>query len=535
MADNDTDQEVGIWIRVNTQGGKAFGDLARDLSRVSRAAVDTSRGFQSFIGVLKPFTFIWESVWRITYRALFILRALSNAVLMAAQAFVKFTKSITGIAWALGSGLVRAARASTERILGLAHAVGQKLVGGLARVYRWVTQLATVGFGALVAYTGRAVASFGQFEQALRNTSTVMGLVGRAVRQSEKALFDLGLYLSRKGIQSAQEVAQSFYDMGSAGLSFLQILQASPGILALAEATLSDLSQTAETTMGTMMGLRLSFSETNRVANAMAATIAQSPATMTKLTRALRYMGPVAGSFNIQLEEMLANMQALFFVGLPGEMVGTGLRMFILRLIAPTKESIKILQKYGLTVDDVNISVHGLTRVVERLAKAHLEASDLSMIFRARALTAASALLQQAGQLRRYQRELTNTNAAFQLQRLQLDTLAGTWKNLSNILAEVTLRFGRAASSGVRAALDIFRRVGLVAIQSHNVTNLGTAVGEIARQLGVLSGSAALKGLEGLSDFVTFVSIHGRAAIQLLAQMGRSFTGGLLSTAGSQM
>ena len=65
MADNDTDQEVGIWIRVNTQGGKAFGDLARDLSRVSRAAVDTSRGFQSFIGVLKPFTFIWESVWRI--------------------------------------------------------------------------------------------------------------------------------------------------------------------------------------------------------------------------------------------------------------------------------------------------------------------------------------------------------------------------------------------------------------------------------------------------------------------------------------
>jgi len=222
------------------------------------------------------------------------------------------------IAIKLGEAYVEIYADQTKLTKGLNKA--QKNVGASMKA---IGRSMTIAGAAIVAGFGMAIRTAAKFEQSMANVASVAG----ATSEELIKLSDYARKMGEQSVFSASQAADAMYFLASAGMDVNEIMGALEGTLALAAATASDLAYVSESVASALSQFSLDADEAARVANVYAAAISNSQATMEKLTTSMSYVGPMAYSMGMSIEDTTGILMGLYDGGIDGSAAETALRM----------------------------------------------------------------------------------------------------------------------------------------------------------------------------------------------------------------
>jgi len=332
-------------------------------------------------------------------------------------------------------------------------------------------------------FTRNMVSNFAEFEQNVASAVTRMNEFGEAGmrmrNEVQRAVRDITLQ-SRK---MASEAGQAWLWIASAGIQGVKNIQnMTQAAVMLSEATGEGLAGTSAIMVKMMNQFQLGSEQSMRAANALAAAIVGSPATLSDMAQALKYAGTTANLFGHSLEETLSMLMGLFQMGSTASTAGVEISQMFNAIAQGSDKTVKTLAKYGIALADIDPRKHKLYEIVavfERLrdALAAQPGIDLiqankevaSMLYQAFSQRAArgfaSLMVIGSEALARFRKEITGTTTAQQMQVDQLNTLAGAWDIIKSKWEEiyymVSDRFAPALRRGVellKAFVDVLMR-----------------------------------------------------------------------------
>ncbi|HYX35324.1 MAG TPA: phage tail tape measure protein [Oligoflexus sp.] len=260
-----------------------------------------------------------------------------------------------------------------------------------------------VGGAFEVAGMGMALAApiklAAQFEHAMAK----VGAQTMATSSEMKMLEAEARKLGDTTIFSSSEAASAQSFLAQAGFSVQEIADSLGGVLNLAAAGDTGLSETAEMASNMLAGFSLDATEMGRVANAMTATFISSNTDLRDLAETMKYVAPVASGLGASLEEVAAASGLLGNVGIQGSMAGTALRAMYQRLASPPAGGREALEKLGVATKDAKKNLLPMPEILENLNKklAKMGTADrakyIKDIFGEEAAAGATELLGKAG------------------------------------------------------------------------------------------------------------------------------------------
>ena len=236
---------------------------------------------------------------------------------------------------------------------GLNTALGnvKKTMGAATKNIQNLGRNMSMGITAPLALMGAA--SFkvaADFEQSMAKVKAVSGATGAEFKKLEENAKALGSTTRF----TASEVAALQLEYAKLGFSADEITEVTEATLNLAQATGSDLAQSAEVAGATLRGFGLDASETQRVTDVMAASFSSSALDMASFQNSMKYVAPVAKAAGVSIEETTAMLARMADSGIKGSQAGTSLRMIFQQLAAgggDVTEKLSALASEGLTLD----------------------------------------------------------------------------------------------------------------------------------------------------------------------------------------
>lgn len=222
-------------------------------------------------------------------------------------------------------------------------------------------QLAKVGVAGasfmLFATGGFLISSsktFIAFEEKLVKINAIMGDLGTNAPILEKKIRDV----AKASRFTATETAQAAQVLALAGLSFEELVgdigdDSSGAIGALsmfAEAAGGDIEMAAGIGIAGVKAFGLEIEDMTRVFNVMTTVFTGSFTDVMSLGQAMKFLGPTANAAGVSIEEAASAVGALGNAGIQGTMAGTGLRMAINKILAPSSEARVTMERLGLNI-----------------------------------------------------------------------------------------------------------------------------------------------------------------------------------------
>lgn len=368
----------------------------------------------------------------------------------------------------------------------------------------------------------QSIQSWRELERELALARAAAGGTASEFKAMEKAARDFSLVST----YSAGQVANSFYNLASAGLTVKETLQAATGVVLLAQATLTDLGEASDVAASAMSQFGLSAQESYRISNLFVASTNASLSTVPKLSYALRQVGPIASQAGLSIEETVAALDKLFDAGLRGEQAGTALRNTLARIIDPVGDGSKVLDALGVSTVDSTGKMKNLIDVLEELAKMDLTVSEATSIVGIEAASGFLALMKElrsttadgTNELRAHQKEVTNTDWAYQQAVVQLNTLDGALARAGNSFNDIRIQLGQELAPVLLLMSDSLEGISDYLRDTSRETKLNTA----SNLLYAASWGTIFFGMSRVGDTVTglgknFVAVKDGAAGMSLA------------------
>lgn len=329
----------------------------------------------------------------------------------------------------------------------------QKLKAFAASLKSVGSRMLSLGSASAVPFA-LATKSFADFESAM---ARVLALTGA----SEDEFARLTGEAKRLGATTAFSASQAAEAMGFfalAGFKVDDILRATGPTLNLAAAGQLELAEAADIATKIMSGMGLTADELQGAIDVMAKAMTTANTDLRMLGDAFKFVGPIAKTAGISLEEITAAIQLLSNAGIQGEMAGTTLRGMILSLTSPSSEAQKELQRLGVRVKDGAGNVRSLTDIIRDLENALAgvgsgeKLASLGTIFPARQAAGAAELVAQgAERLEQATKDLGSAGGtAARIAATQLDTLKGSAAILKSALEGLAIVVGEALAPVLR-------------------------------------------------------------------------------------
>jgi len=379
--------------------------------------------------------------------------------------------------------------------------------------------LAAIAVGA-AAGVGLAVSKFADFDAAMSNVQASTHETADVMGQYRQAALDAG----SSTVFSATESANAIDELAKAGLSAKDILGGGlTGSLDLAAAGGLGVARAAEIASTTLQQFGLNGSKASHVADVLAAGAGKAMGSVDDLANGLKFVGPVAASLGVSLEETTGVLALFAQQGIIGEQAGTSLRGVLASLTSPSKEAGKEIERLGLNLYDAQGNFLGLENAAGELSKAYgtmdqeSRQASLGIIFGRETITAATALYQSGAEgVAEWSKAVDDSGYAAETARLKLDNLKGDVEALGGALDTALIQTGSSANGTLRELVQ--GATGLVTAYAEApapVQALGLA-------LGVAAAAAAAAGL----GFVTLVP---KIAATRAAMQQANITGGVLA------
>jgi len=369
-----------------------------------------------------------------------------------------------------------------------------------------------------------SVAKFAEFDQAMSNV--------KAVTQESTAnmglLREAALEAGASTIFTATEAANAIEELGKAGLTTTEILGGGlKESLALAASGQLGIARAAEITATTLKQFNLEGKDAGRVADTLSAGAGKALGSVEDLAQGLKFVGPVAHSMGISLEETTGTLALFASQGILGEQAGTGLRGMLSSLTSPSKLARDEISRLGITLYDSNGKFLGLENAAGQLQGAFKGLTDeqrdfsLGQIFGNAQVTEARILYQAGAKgVADWTAAVTDSGYAAQVSRDRLDNLKGDIEKLGGAFDTFAIQSGSGANDTLRAITQTLTFLLDVAAQlPAPVTNTGLAVGAVAAIVATSTGvflSAIPKYLD-LKNAMLDLNISGGKAARGIA------------------
>ena len=326
---------------------------------------------------------------------------------------------------------------------------------------------------AVTKFTRSVLAVGGGFEAQMNSVAVITQATGSELEALTAKAREMGETLPI----TAADAASAMTIMAQRGTSVNDILSSVVDVSNLAISQGVSMAEAAELLGSTLTNFKMGVDEASRVTDMFNNASNQSALNMSKLSEAMKFVGPVASSMGMSLEEVLAAMEALANAGLPGEMIGTGLRGVLQKLAA----SSEIL---GVKTRDATGGMRSLADVMKDLRDAGMGTPEATKIFGARGATAAMSLASASDALDENKERLQQWGRTADAVSEKL----GTWRNVVAAFA--------SAQEGVR--LEIFDQIkdgakGGLGVLTEMTRSLREWIGETQVAQGAMQGF--MKGL----------------------------------------
>lgn len=309
--------------------------------------------------------------------------------------------------------------------------------------------VATVVFSGFLGVGGitSVIRTLSQFETAMSSVSALVSAQNpRSLTATMNVLTERAREMGATTLFTATQAAEGMKFLTLAGFEANEVFQAIEPSLNLAAAGMLDLGTAADIVSNIMAAFNVEAAETEMVADALAFTSARTNTNIQQLGEAMKFVGPVAGTLGVNVQETAVALGILGNSGLQASLAGTSLRRVMSGLLNPSREADQVLSAMNLTSEQlVNVlqgggeTGQGLVDLINLLAERGISAADAFTLFGQRGAPGLLSLVTQKDDL-----------AAL---TAELDNVAGTAKRMAEILADNLGGDGRIALSALQESI----------------------------------------------------------------------------------
>lgn len=307
----------------------------------------------------------------------------------------------------------------------------------------------------LIAGFAVSVNKAAEFEQAMSHVEAVTHASARAQNELKLAALDAGA----RTVFTATESANAIEELAKAGVSTADILNGGlNGALALASAGSLGVAQAAEIGASALVQFGLSGDKMTHVADLLSAGANKAQGSVQDLGVGLSYVGPVAASMGISIEQTTGALALFANNGILAEKGGTALRGILLSLTSPSKRAAEELDHLGINLYNKQGAFVGINGAAEQLRQHLSGLSDeernyaLGVIFSNAQVTSANVLLKGgAAAVNDWTKKVNDQGNAAETARLKLDNLRGDVEKLGGALDNAFITTGSGGLNPLRS------------------------------------------------------------------------------------
>lgn len=179
---------------------------------------------------------------------------------------------------------------------------------------------------------------------------------------SKKWAMEYGL--STKSVHSGmQELVKAGYDAN-------QVTASMPAILNASKASGEDFNTVMQATTSILSQYGLGAKEAGRVTDSLSFVANKTKAGFKDMGDAMVYVGPVAKSVGMDLEQTASAIGILSNAGIQGEQAGTALRGALTRLLKPSEQNAEAMKELGFSAEEFKKGQIDLPDVIDRITKS---------------------------------------------------------------------------------------------------------------------------------------------------------------------
>ncbi len=285
--------------------------------------------------------------------------------------------------------------------------------------------------GAIAALTGVAM-ELNKFrkqaagkEDAAANLKALTGLDDENIQWLTQQAEILSTTMEASGLRvrkSATEILEAYMLVGSKKPELLQDKEALNAVtieaMRLAEAAKMELKDAVAGLTLAMNQYGASAEEAARYVNVLAAGSKFGAVGVATQTESIVKAGVAANMAKVPIEQLVGVLETLGERGIEGQIAGTQLKTFFLKLEAGA--------------EDTRPSVVGLQQALETLAAKNLDVTQMTKMFGLESISTAKALISSAEKVRYYTEAVTDTNTAVEQARINSDTTAARMAQIRN-------------------------------------------------------------------------------------------------------
>jgi TP901 family phage tail tape measure protein len=334
-----------------------------------------------------------------------------------------------------------------------------KIEASLAKTNAKVKDSSTafLAAGQAVAQLGQMVNSsmqssiqqFASFDQAMKNVQAITKISNDELEKLTMTARDM----AKETGQSAETVAEGFFNLASSGKNVTEMLDIMPVAAKLAVAGNSDIATSSKALVSALAAYGIEASKANEVADLMVLTANKGQTTFNEFATSIGVIGPVAKANAVAFADVNAAWNTLRATGMEAARANTGLRNVLVKIQGVSTEAQEAMSQYGLEVarnadGTLNFfgSLQNLKQVYDNLGPSQERTILLSKIFGQENIASAETLIQSANSLDAYSAELSKAGAlqdTFNIQSegtsIQLKKLQEDYGDQQRMLAEEML------------------------------------------------------------------------------------------------
>ena len=319
----------------------------------------------------------------------------------------KFQQTMTSTAASTG----KAAKAQSN--------FGKKLgtaAGTIAR-YAGAAALLNVGLKVFRALTTDAIKEAAKFQKQMANLSAVAGVSGDEM----KKLGEEALRVAGSTKFTADEIVKLQTELSKLGFTADEVVKSTLPIAFAAQALGSPLESTAALVGKVRNQFGLLVEQTTEIADVLVTSINESALSFESFGTAMQYIGPIATSLGLSLQQTAGAMAVLADSGFTASRVGTGLRGILTEIGKTSGDAEKSLQKLA----EQNINLAEAAELVGKRNAAQL----ITLLKNLDAIEESSTKYYQQGR-------------AIESASKQIDTFSGQMDLLNAALKEFQIQIG---------------------------------------------------------------------------------------------
>lgn len=307
--------------------------------------------------------------------------------------------------------------------------------------------------GGIIAYGfTKAVSAAAEFERKMDYFGAVTDTNSKKMQKLSK----FTLQVAQDTIYSANEIADGFVELGKAGVNADQIMRGVGRAMAyLGAAADIPLPEAAQIITSAVAQFELGGKQAIHVADLLAGAANASIADVTDIGYALKYVGGIAHTAGLGLDDVTTAISVLAKAGIRGSTAGTTLRQMIVSLPGTTDKAQAALKDLGIITEDGSnkfYDLHGnlkpLSQVFQILQNSmkgltkEQQTTTLRTIFQTRALSAASVLMRAGSKgFKNMMGEMSKVTA-MEVANKRLDNLSGDIEILKGNIETLVIQQG---------------------------------------------------------------------------------------------